>query len=415
MPASLTRLTLRYKLLERREVHVMDAAVELPPFLRYLSAAFCLFRVIRSLPFSLEDVVVTNSCMTSQLRAPDIACLFRHTSLRTLELPHNFTDQLPDVDWPELQDLKLGRSYNHPLRARDWPKLQALTLVSFGDSYSHSLDDLPPSLERLEMRCKFERPLDKLPSSLRVLELGEYNCPLNHLPVQLQELSIGFYFNQPLDALPSNLMHLDLLCSSFNGPLDHLPKALTVLYLPACFNRPLDSLPPSLKTLMSTASSQFNQPLNHLPDSLATLRLGGLFDQPFLRLPRGLTTLQLGDSFDHSLPLVAPASSLSPVHSSEHKLPATGSNANDCKSTSDLDFCLTWPSALRSLSLGKAYNQPLSLPSSLTSLKFPHDGAFSQALPAVLPKDLVDLRLPAGYSALYLDPAVSDGLSAMFC
>jgi len=491
MPASLTHLALlTMKKYNEQHFTQMDAAVELPPFLRYLRAACSLFPMFRSLPCSLEDVVVIGSWALQP--APEgLACLYRHTSLRTLKLPMiQFNDQLLDVDWPKLRVLNLGDSFNQPLCARNFPSLQVLILGSiYYFEYLHSLDDLPSSLERLVVKRVCRRPLGQLPSSLRVLDLAGYNHPLHHLPRQLQELSLGRDFNQPLDTvtLPSNLVRLDLYLSSFNGPLGHLPDTLTYLRLPACFNQPLDKLPPSLKKLSCYGlQSQFNQPLNHLPDSLTalllgdsfnqpldhlpdsltTLRMGHSFNQPFVCLPRGLTTLWLGDSFNHPLPLAAPASksSLSPsghsvaeprcrvsgaIGSEQKHLPLdsdgdsafevidrraveaemslplplaapvspaslpSGSDAND-DSKSASNVRVTWPSALRSLQLGKAFNQPLSMPSSLITLHFPPDGAFAQALPAVLPKRLVDLRLPAGYRSLYLSPDVAAGLSAMF-
>jgi len=413
MPTSLTHLTLYGKYQGGG-----DAVVKLPPFLRYLHASFSLFEVLRSLPSSLEHVVVTGSWVASQPVPPGIACLFRHAALRTIGLPGNIRFGPGEICWSNLRDLTfntsygpnftLNPSYDQPLRSRDWPNLRTLNL--WFNAYSHPLDDLPPSLERLVLSGPaLEQPLDKLPPSLRTLQLGGYNLPLDHLPRQLQYLFLAGVFNHSLDSLPSNLEFLWL--GTYNRSLDRLPKTLTALRLPACFNLRLDSLPPSLKSLKFGLQSKFNQPLNHLPGSLEELWLEGAFNQPFLRLPRSLTRLHLGDGFNHPLPLVAPApSSHGQSVACEHEPPS----ADDGKSALDVHATPNYPSALRSLHLGKAFNQPLPLPSSLTLLEFPFDGAFVHPLPPVLPAQLASLRLPVGYGLLQPSPDVTAGLAAMF-
>jgi FNIP Repeat len=110
--------------------------------------------------------------------------------------------------------------------------------LSLGHYSNHSLDHLPILLNILlfyNYEKKFNHPqdnvppLDHLPTSLTVLQLGnDFNHPLDHLPASLTELSLGPYFNLPLDYLPASLTTLRL-GKSFNHPLNHLPISLKTL------------------------------------------------------------------------------------------------------------------------------------------------------------------------------------------
>jgi len=249
-----------------------------------------------------------------------------------------------------------------------------------------------------------KQPLDSLPAHLTELDLfwSRFNHPMDRLPHRLLSLTLSSNFDQPLDALPSGLTRLDLRQASwFNRPLDGLPESLQVLILPSAFDQRLQQLPSSLRVLQFDPSSPFNHPLPPLPDSLSVLHLCECFNQPLQQLPRGLTDLKLGDAFDHPLPLVKPEPALVLSNADQDpespSSPATRCPASDVGSQESK--AMSYPVALLSLKLGRRFNQPLSLPASLTSLSI-YYGDFSQPLPvSSLPATLTYLSLPRSCNA----------------
>jgi len=318
------------------------------------------------------------------------------SSLRCLVIEGSFNrplDHLPR----SLTELALkGPDFNQPL---DHLPHALVELALLSDSFNQPLDHLPDSLTDMYLSGCFNQPLAHLPASLTKLTLSAsaFNQPLDRLPQHLQILDFSSdAFDHPLDTLPSGLTRLTLQSlPKFHKPLDHLPAMLRELLMPDDYNQPLNRLPSKLTVLTFSFLSDFNRPLNHLPHSLSTLHLGGKFDHPFVRLPRGLTELCVHTAlgkFDQSLPLVKPEAS------SESKSKPEGSEKDECKNMNDIDD-VTYPTALRSSTLGPSFNQPLSLPPSLTKLDMPGYGAFVKSLPiASLPVNLTYLSLPRRYA-----------------
>ena len=96
---------------------------------------------------------------------------------------------------------------------------------------------------------------------------------LNYLPETLQTLTINYDFDKPIDNLPTNLKILNITSDIFNQSLNNLPKNLTVLNL-HCYklNKSLDDLPIFLESL-TIFSHHFNQPALKLPLNLTSLAL----------------------------------------------------------------------------------------------------------------------------------------------
>jgi len=385
LPASLTHLALVGDDRVHRCFHA-DAAetVRLPSGLRSLRLQSVPYRAFRDLPSSLEHLIVP------AVNYPFDCCGFDgpicHASLQTLELPWDF---------------------NFPITANHLPSLRELCLS--GD-FDQSFDDLPASLRKLTLKKDFEvkQPLDSLPADLTELDLARvfFNHPMARLPHGLLSLALSYDFNHPLDALPSGLTRLVLSeAFEFNRPLPPLPDSLAVLHLGHGFSKPLQQLPSSLRDLQFRPDSRFNHPLPPLPDSLSVLRLGDGFNQPLQRLPRYLTDLKLGKSFNHPLPLVKPEPALG-LFDENRKQGSPSSYSTH--SVADVDNqesrTMTYPVALRSLTLGDCFNQPLSLPPSLTSLSFLPHSVFRQPLPvSSLPVTLTYLRLPIDYISMDID------------
>jgi len=384
-PISLTHLTVHRMepVQERYEVITLN----LPPLLRALRLEFVPLRILGAVPEPLEELTIIGDM-------PVLDSPFRHARLRKLVLPHEFDQPIRASDFPSLQVLSLGYEFIHPLDDLP-PSLSELTVCGSGVVYDHDLDRLPASLTRLTLEQIIERPLDKLPPSLRILALrfsinhdldhlpdsltelcllgSHFNKPLDRLPRQLKMLALSEDFNRSLDALPDGLTRLNLQRShAFHRPLDHLPDSLQELLLPATFNHPFPRLPPGLQVLRFPFYTDFNHPLDHLPESLSDLRLGDRFNQPFRRLPRGLTRLSLSRDYNHPLPI-------SPESIPDYK--------------ASLHSDITYPTALRSLTLGDGFNHRLSLPPSLTELTLTPWSRVPLSV-ASLPEHLMALELP---------------------
>ena len=114
---------------------------------------------------------------------------------------------------------------------------QFIETIKFPINYNLNLDYLSETIVRLifPSRSKFNRKIDDLPVSLRLLVLGnEFNNQLDNLPINLEVLFIGNGFNQNLNNLPIGLkiLHFDfdsLFCSS----ITYFPSGIKHLSLPS--------------------------------------------------------------------------------------------------------------------------------------------------------------------------------------
>lgn len=116
----------------------------------------------------------------------------------------------PLVDLPcNLSTLVLGSSFNCPIQGLP----TSLKTLKIGNAFVHQLDHLPPNLEHLSIGSSF-------------------NSSINILPGTLTYLSLGLRFNQYINKLPVLLENL-LFCKSgdFDKPIDELPPSLKVLKL----------------------------------------------------------------------------------------------------------------------------------------------------------------------------------------
>lgn len=114
---------------------------------------------------------------------------------------------------------------------------QFIETIKFPINYNSNLDYLSETIVRLifPSKSKFNKKIDDLPVSLRLLVLGnEFNNQLDNLPKYLEILFIGNGFNQNLNNLPIGLeiLHFDF-GSSFNSLITYLPINLKYLSLPS--------------------------------------------------------------------------------------------------------------------------------------------------------------------------------------
>src|SRR3546814_2850596 len=74
-----------------------------------------------------------------------------------------------------------------------------------------SSDVCSSDLTELNVGSTFNRNIDHLPCSLKVLKLGwNFNQNVDHLPPRLSRLVFGYWFDKPVDNLPESLRHLEI-------------------------------------------------------------------------------------------------------------------------------------------------------------------------------------------------------------
>lgn len=163
-------------------------------------------------------------------------------------------------------------SVNAPFENHSLPK----TIIKF-EALSTLLVDLPLHLTHLHLiRFNLEHPL---PPSLQYLELSYATKPLSNLP-PITTLILGCLFNYTVPLL--EMLHLANF-PTFNLPVDDLPPSLTLLQLGDSFSHPVNNLPSSLRTLV--IGDSFDHPINNLPSSVTDLSLGNSFNHPVGCLP----------------------------------------------------------------------------------------------------------------------------------
>jgi hypothetical protein len=110
--------------------------------------------------------------------------------------------------------------------------LSSLNYIYFDEFFDDNIDNLPQNVTEIifHVNSRFNKKVDNLPRSLKVLILG-------------------IYFNQTVDCLPQTLTTL-FLCGFFYQSIDNLPDSLISLTLiPIYYKREVRKYPRSLKSI----------------------------------------------------------------------------------------------------------------------------------------------------------------------
>ena len=88
---------------------------------------------------------------------------------------------------------------------------------SFGHFFNQpiSKENLPKSIECIDLGFDFNHPINNLPDTLKKLKLSwNFNYELDNLPTGLEDLTIGSSYSHPLNFLPGGLKILNFSCVS---------------------------------------------------------------------------------------------------------------------------------------------------------------------------------------------------------
>jgi hypothetical protein len=233
------------------------------------------------------------------------ACLlFPH--LTTLHINTDFIDMqmLPN----SLTSLRFNANFDAKIKKNSLPP-HLKYLFFYYATTRLEIGSLPNSLQVLNFKWRHNYEFEKgvLPSSLTVLHCSrQYNqeWKLNVLPSSLLELHCGHDYDQVIHpgCLPSLLTKLDL-DGIYDQPFleGSLPNSVTNLRLGYRYNQPFPSLPSSLTELKCGAS--YNQPFPCFPQGLKILNCGSSFTCVLTDLPSSLVSLTVGKHYIHPLSL----------------------------------------------------------------------------------------------------------------
>lgn len=147
-----------------------------------------------------------------------------------------------------------------------------------------NLNNLPANLKLLNINSPLHESFtfDHLPVNLKHLHIG-YSCGLlqarlDNLPESLETLEINADFNFQIDNLPNNLKYLSIENISFNQSIYNLPKELQYLVISSKeFNQPIGNLPLNLIEV-AINFGQNDIEINDLPDNLNNLFINACID-----------------------------------------------------------------------------------------------------------------------------------------
>ena len=165
---------------------------------------------------------------------------------------------------------------NSPFTEEELSAMKRVKEVHLNFVFDADTSEIPDNIKKIVFGHFFNQPISKenLPKSIECIDLGfDFNHPINNLPDTLKKLKLSWNFNYELDNLPVGLEDLTI-GSQFNHPLNFLPGGLKILKF-SCVSDyfyPLDNLPNTIYKM--EISMNYPGEINNLPDSIEELRIG---------------------------------------------------------------------------------------------------------------------------------------------
>jgi hypothetical protein len=289
---------------------------KLPPRLKELRLTNTGIEALKDLPATLQSLtLINNAAMEAEL--PRFLVNFtiggEHRSVSSLaEL--KFLNQLEmrrTVRQKELPQLPPFLRDMRALVPGKWaqqltPSLKSLWIL--GDTVSalpampqglaelrwpgaSSVDGLPRSLKRLDIRSSPLSDLAGLPLNITSLDVSNTTIPIDKLPKTLQSLTFRFYPFDAVAGLPGSLRHLNLSGSPELNALDLRGLPLERLDISGTAIKQVPILPVTLKVL--DISNTPIAKLQNLPEGLRSLTVHGGQLRSLVGLPHSVTELYI--------------------------------------------------------------------------------------------------------------------------
>jgi hypothetical protein len=104
---------------------------------------------------------------------------------------------------------------------------------------------------------KFNEKLDISPNIKSIILDCNNQYIINNLPDSIEELELGYNFNLELNNLPSSIKKIIFNNKNYNKPLNNLPKGIELLKLPYNYNIPIINIPQELKKIFCSKNYEF--------------------------------------------------------------------------------------------------------------------------------------------------------------
>jgi hypothetical protein len=99
--------------------------------------------------------------------------------------------------------------------------------------YYHLIEDLPITIENIEIYKGFNHPVDKLNNNIKYISFGwNFNQPIDNLPTSLEKIILGPSFTHSINNLPSNVKFIHINNPDYDYlSILKLPKSILLLQL----------------------------------------------------------------------------------------------------------------------------------------------------------------------------------------
>jgi hypothetical protein len=178
-------------------------------------------------------------------------CINIRKSCKQIIFDNSFDDSIDSISLPDhIESIKFGHWFNQSIVNVEWSK--SLKTIIFGDEFFQLIDELPDTIEFLELGYNFNLPINKLPNSLHSIVFGKkFNQSLEiiKLPKLLKSIIFADDYDQQLENIKLSTEIVELhLGKKFNtNKLGNLPdvKILKIVNI----SENLNNLPISLEYL----------------------------------------------------------------------------------------------------------------------------------------------------------------------
>jgi len=200
-----------------------------------------------------------------------------------------------DIKYPDKLEKVIIWSYNNTsLKSFNFP--DTIEELEIYHMFNNDLNTLPKKLKKLHIDSLFNKNINKLPESLEELNLigTKFDQPIECLPKSLKKLCLGYRFNHDLNTnnLPSSLEYLQVY-GLFDKDLNDLPKNTKTLCIHSKMNINLSKISKYVETLIindSTISESLI--ICDLPENIKRLILNSHYIE-IINLPNSLEYLEL--------------------------------------------------------------------------------------------------------------------------
>lgn len=135
------------------------------------------------------------------------------------------------------------------------------------------MNKIPKSVSVLRFNYNFENLPCEIPSNIKSIYFYIFSHLLEELPNTIEHIQIHKGFNNQVDKLGNHLKSIDFGCD-FNQQVDNLPTSLEKVVFNSLFTHPINNLSPNIKLVHIFNPNYDLMSIKSLPKSIILLQLG---------------------------------------------------------------------------------------------------------------------------------------------